>query len=152
MKQNTSTNQKQTAQNTTKINIPKSIVPGTKSLKDPLSSAFILDRNFKIMASFFSSVESDLKEINQLYNLIMEKVTITRKAFLTQVETTEITNQDENAQKLEAQMLYLTGNQKFIKTCTVLGPVDQNDQTPDAWNMFRRLLHIVVSRHKNIDI
>ena len=91
MKTNTSSNQKQPGQTSTKINIPKSIVPGTKSLKDPLSSAFILDRNFKIMASFFSSVESDLKEINQLYNLIMEKVTITRKAFLTQVETTEIT-------------------------------------------------------------
>ena len=66
----------------TRVTIPKSIVPGTKMLKDPLSNAFILEKNFKIMASFFSSVESDLKEINQLYNLVMEKVTFTRKTFL----------------------------------------------------------------------
>jgi hypothetical protein len=33
--------------------MPKSIVPGTKQLKDPLSSSFLLEKNFKIMASFF---------------------------------------------------------------------------------------------------
>eukprot|EP00347_Sterkiella_histriomuscorum_P002505 403367891 len=138
-----------------KINIPKSIVPGTKLLKDPLSSAFILERNFKIMASFFSSVESDLKEINQLYNLIMEKVTLTRKSFVNQVENLEVAAQDENSQKTEAQMIFLTGNQKFIKTCQVIpsGSLsEQQDQTNEGWNLFRQLLYIVVSRHKNIDI
>ena len=71
------------------------------------------------MASLFSSVESDLKEINQLYNLIMEKVTQTRKCFFSQVDE-DINTQDENAQKIEAQMLYLTGNSKFMKTCLVV--------------------------------
>lgn len=36
-----------------KYNLPKSIVPGTKTLRDPLSSAFILEKNFKIMTSLF---------------------------------------------------------------------------------------------------
>lgn len=44
--------------------MPKSIVPGTKVLKDPISSAFALEKTLKIMTSFFASVDTDMKEIN----------------------------------------------------------------------------------------
>ena len=47
------------------------------------------------MSSFFSSVESDLKEINQLYNLIMDKVNATRRSFVSQFEDDADMKQDE---------------------------------------------------------
>jgi hypothetical protein len=49
--------------NNTKANIPKSIVPGTKVLKDPLSSAYVLEKSFGIMRTLFMSVDTDSKEI-----------------------------------------------------------------------------------------
>mmetsp|Transcript_431 Transcript_431/g.478 ORF Transcript_431/g.478 Transcript_431/m.478 type:complete len:348 (+) Transcript_431:191-1234(+) len=83
-----------------RIQFPKSIVPGIKVLKDPLSSSFILEKNFKIMKSFFSSVDNDLKEIDQLYHIIMEKVNGTRKTFLSQIDE-EVNQGEETGQKLE---------------------------------------------------
>jgi hypothetical protein len=53
-------------------------------------------------------------------------------------------------------MLYLTGNGRYIKPCILTtgnGPNDLGgDYTGDGWNIFRRLLHFVVSKHRNIDI
>ena len=63
------------------MTFPKSIVPGVGNLADPLSAAFIIEKNFKIMQTFFSSVE-DVKEMVALSHQISDKIEATRVAFL----------------------------------------------------------------------
>jgi hypothetical protein len=38
-----------------------------------------------------------------------------------------------------------------MKTC-INSEDEQADVTIEGWNLFRKLLHMVVTRHKNIDI
>jgi len=118
------------------INFPKSVVPGTKLLKDPLSSAFVLEKTFKIMGSFFQqAADTDFQEISAIYADINAKVSNTRKTFL-------VKGEEEEASFKEV---------KFIKTCQLEGRETQ-DQTAEAWLQFRKLLCAIARKHKHIDL
>ena len=108
--------------------------------------ALVVEKNFKIMASLFASVDSEVKEINQSYQVIMDKITSTRRVFLPQVE-----EGDTADTKNESGMGFLNGTNRYIKTCIVTGN-EQADQTLEAWTLFRKLLCTVVSKHRNIDL
>ena len=133
-----------------KLNLPKSVVPGTKLLRDPLSAAYVLEKNFKIMDSYLRGAEGP--EFSQYYQDVSNIIRQARVIFTAQVEDETTFNiSDAEKERQEVCLQYLNGVNKYMRTCTI-EETDKVDATLDGWQMFRKFLAFVVSKHKNIDI
>ena len=123
--------------------LPKSIIPGTKKLKDPISNCVFLEKSMHALNSFFSALETTDSEVAILYGSIYDKVRITMKNLGPKDKDASKDSKDGKDSKEKS-------SPGLEKTYPSTGG-QHLDQSVKAWEQFRELLQLLVIKHKSLD-